>query len=56
VIGLDPWKIPYLRGASAFLGNAHADRIAAVGETLSRYATRFDVVDSFKSIRLSTGE
>ena len=52
VIGLDPWKIPYLREASAFLGNVHPDRIAPVGESLSRYATQFDVVDHFRPMRL----
>jgi uncharacterized protein (DUF362 family) len=52
VIGLDPWKIPYLRAASAFLGHVHPDRIVPVGESLSRYATRFDVIESFKTIQL----
>jgi uncharacterized protein (DUF362 family) len=52
VIGLDPWKIPYLREASVFLGNVHADRIVPLGESPSRYATHFDVVESFKSIQL----
>ena len=56
VIGLDPLKIPYLRTASTFLGNVHADRIATAGESPSRYMTRFDVVEHFKSLRLSPGE
>jgi hypothetical protein len=38
--------------ASTFLGNVDARRIVPLGESLSRYATRFDVVDSFKSVRL----
>ena len=53
IIGLDPGKIPYLRSASAFLGNVGTDRIAHLGESPTRYATRFDVVESFSSIRLS---
>jgi uncharacterized protein (DUF362 family) len=56
VIGLDPLKIPYLRRASTFLGNVHADRIATAGESPSRYMTRFDVVEHFKSLQLSPGE
>jgi hypothetical protein len=52
VIGLDPWKIPYLRTASAFLGNVDPRRIVAVGESTSRCATHFDVVESFREIRL----
>lgn len=53
VIGLDPRKIPYLRAASAFLGNVDLERIVPVGEPLSRYATRFDVVEHFKNMRLA---
>src|SRR5262245_21361173 len=52
VIGLDPGKIPYLRMASAFLGNVDSDRIGLVGEPLARYATQFDVVERFRNIRL----
>jgi len=53
VIGLDPQKIPYLRTASAFLGNVDSERIISVGEPLSRYATRFDIVEHFKNMRLA---
>jgi uncharacterized protein (DUF362 family) len=52
VIGLDPWRISYLREASAFLGNVHPGRIVSVGESVSRYATQFDVVEHFPDIRL----
>jgi len=52
VIGLDPEKIPYLRMASAFLGNVDPERIVPVAESLSRYATQFDVVDQFRGLRL----
>ena len=53
VIGLDPWKIPYLRTASAFLGNVDSRRIVSVGESLSRYSTQFDIVEHFRSMRLT---
>jgi uncharacterized protein (DUF362 family) len=53
VIGLDPWKIPYLRTASAFLGNVDSRRIVSVGESPSRYATQFDIVEHFKGMRLA---
>jgi uncharacterized protein (DUF362 family) len=52
IIGLDPDKMPYLREAGRFLGNLDAGRIRHRGESPSRYATTFDVIDSFKSIRL----
>jgi uncharacterized protein (DUF362 family) len=53
VIGLDPSKIRYLRTAGAYLGNLDERRIDQRGEPPLRYATRFDVIDSFKKIRLS---
>jgi uncharacterized protein (DUF362 family) len=52
MIGLDPARLTYLEGAARFLGNLDARRIEHRGEPLSRYATTFDVLDSFKSIRL----
>jgi uncharacterized protein (DUF362 family) len=52
IMGLDPHKIPYLRTASAYLGNVATDRIVPVAEPVSRYATSFDVVDHFKDVRL----
>jgi uncharacterized protein (DUF362 family) len=52
IIGLDPWKIPYLQEASAFLGNVHTDRIVSIGESPSRYETRFDVVEHLGTLRL----
>ena len=52
IIGLDPMKLPYLALASTYLGNANERRIASRGETPSRYATRFDVIEVFKGARL----
>jgi uncharacterized protein (DUF362 family) len=52
IIGLDPAKIPYLRMAAAFLGNAEEGRIQQRGENPGRYATTFDVIDAIKPLRL----
>jgi uncharacterized protein (DUF362 family) len=52
VIGLDPRRIPYLKEAGRFLGHVDESRIDQRGEPVTRYATTFDVVDAFKSIRL----
>jgi uncharacterized protein (DUF362 family) len=54
MIGLDPAKLGYLYAASQFLGNLDDRRIEHRGEPLARYATRFDVIDSFKPARLRT--
>jgi uncharacterized protein (DUF362 family) len=51
-IGLDPMRIPYIKEASAFLGNADADRIEHRGESPSRYAYKFDVLPHFEELRL----
>jgi len=53
VIGLDPSRLAYLAEARKFLGNLDERRIEQRGEPLSRYATTFDVIDSFKAARLS---
>lgn len=53
VIGLDPGKLSYLAEAGRFLGNLEAAAIDQRGERPDRYATVFDVVDSFKPMRLS---
>jgi uncharacterized protein (DUF362 family) len=52
-IGLDPRKIPYLDVAGQFLGNVDNRRIQQRGESPSRYATTFEVVEHFKHIRLA---
>lgn len=48
IMGLDPKKIPYLRDASRFLGNAAVDRISQRGDPLARFACRFDIVKHLK--------
>jgi uncharacterized protein (DUF362 family) len=55
VMGLDPAKIPYLASASEFLGNLDTRRIDQRGEQLSRYQTRFKVLEQFNSLRLASG-
>jgi uncharacterized protein (DUF362 family) len=52
LIGLDPGKLTYLREAGRFLGNVDEARIDQRGESTSRFAGTFDVVDSFKPARL----
>jgi uncharacterized protein (DUF362 family) len=52
VIGLDPRKLPYLAEARKFLGNIDELRVQQRGEPLARFATEFDVLDSFKAMRL----
>jgi uncharacterized protein (DUF362 family) len=52
IIGLDPRQMPYLAEASRYLGNVDEGRIEHRGEAAGRFATSFDVIDTFKSIRL----
>jgi uncharacterized protein (DUF362 family) len=52
VIGLDPRKVPYLAEARLYLGNIDEDRIEQRGEPVSRYATRFDILETFAPMRL----
>ena len=55
IIGLDPGRMPYLAEASRYLGNLDERRIQHRGEAVERFATTFDVIDSFKSIRIKRG-
>jgi uncharacterized protein (DUF362 family) len=55
IIGLDPRRMPYLNESSKFLGNLNESRIEHRGEAAGRFATSFEVIDSFKSIRLRRG-
>ncbi len=55
VIGLDPARLGYLSEGGRFLGNLDERRIEQRAESVSRFATTFDVVDAFKSARLSAG-
>ena len=54
IMGLEPTKIPYLRDASRFLGNAATERISQRGEPAARFACRFEVLDHLKWMRAPT--
>jgi uncharacterized protein (DUF362 family) len=51
-MGLDPGRLRYLEEAGQYLGNIQVERIQQRGEPLARFASTFDVIDSFKSLRL----
>jgi uncharacterized protein (DUF362 family) len=53
LVGFDPAKMPYLSVAGAFLGNVDAASIEQRGESLKRFATRFDVVERLAGIQTS---
>ncbi len=53
IIGLDPYKLPYLEAAGRFLGNLETRRIQQRGESPARYATTFDVVEHLKHLRIA---
>lgn len=55
VMGFDPAKIGYLAQASEFLGNMDESRIDQRGEALTRYRTRFDVLERFKNLQSPAG-
>lgn len=55
IIGLDPWKMNYLRVASDYLGNLAESRIDQVGENPARYRTRFEVLEQFRGLQLAGG-
>ena len=52
IIGLDPAKMSYLSEGSRYLGNLREEHIAQRGESPSRYATQFEVVERLKSLVL----
>jgi uncharacterized protein (DUF362 family) len=52
MIGLDPAQLAYLSDAGRFLGHLDARQIDLRGESFTRFATEFDVVERFKGIRL----
>jgi uncharacterized protein (DUF362 family) len=50
IIGLEPARVPYLAKAGKFLGNLASTRIDQRGEAISRFATRFQVLDHLKPL------
>ncbi|MEO7193064.1 MAG: DUF362 domain-containing protein [Vicinamibacterales bacterium] len=55
LIGFDPARIGYIAQAAAFLGNMDVSRIDHRGEQPGRYQTRFEVLDQFKGLQLTSG-
>jgi uncharacterized protein (DUF362 family) len=54
VIGLEPNRMAYLQSAERFLGIADASNIEQRGELISRFATRFAVVERNRSLQSAT--
>jgi hypothetical protein len=50
-MGVDPLRLPYIKEAARFLGNASVSRIRHRGEAPSRYMFDFDLVDSMQNVR-----
>jgi uncharacterized protein (DUF362 family) len=55
IMGFDAARISYLDTASDYLGNIAAARIDQRGERLDRYSTRFEVVETFKGLQVTSG-
>ena len=53
LMSIDPWKVPYLRDAEAFLGNVAGDRIEQLGEAIEAYQQDFAVLESFRALKLT---
>lgn len=51
MIGLRPERMPYLATAGTFLGNVQEDRVLHRGESLSRFATTFEVRPGLKGLQ-----
>ena len=54
LIGLDPFRMPYLVAASRFLGNIDMRHVDQRGEPISRYRTRFDLIERLNGLRLQS--
>lgn len=50
IMGLEPRKLRYLDEAGRYLGNARADRIDFPAEPLSRFATRFELIERLQHL------
>jgi uncharacterized protein (DUF362 family) len=51
LMGIEPYRLVYLRAASRFLGNVSERRIQQRGERLDRFATRFELLDVWTQLR-----
>jgi uncharacterized protein (DUF362 family) len=47
LMGLNPWRVPYLTQAAQFLGNGATERIEQLGEALPRTVLPFTVLPEF---------
>ncbi len=52
IAGLSPERIQYLQMASQFLGNLDGSQIQQIGESIPKVQTRFEVIESFKDLRI----
>ncbi len=52
IMGIDPWKIDYIRQASDFLGNAGPEEIIQVGEELSGFRNDFRVLEQHQNTKI----
>ncbi|MEW5978874.1 MAG: DUF362 domain-containing protein [Acidobacteriota bacterium] len=53
VVGLKPEGISYLEIAGRFLGNLEEQRIGQIGEAIATVQTKFEVIDSFRHLKMS---
>ena len=51
-MNLNPAQIPYLLEADRFLGNIDEARVMHRGDRPERFATTFEVIEAFRSMRL----
>jgi uncharacterized protein (DUF362 family) len=47
LMGLNPWRVPYLAQAAQFLGNGAAERMEQAAEALPRTVRPFTVLPEF---------
>jgi hypothetical protein len=55
LMGLSPERLAYLKRAGEFLGNLPEDSVLQRGEPLTRFATSFDILPSFRGAKSGQG-
>jgi len=56
IMGIDPWKVPYLRSAHDRLGTIAAEQIVQRGESIASVHTDYQLIDfipAHQGLRLS---
>lgn len=53
LMGIDPWKVAYLRDAGDFLGNVAEGSIVQLAEEVDALRQDFRVIESFQTLRLT---